>query len=81
MKKSKTKHTQSLLAEKGDIATVANRQRLTKLVGRDTVDGTVERIRPDFMFRSVLLGGYHSDLRYHAHGINPLPDRFHRYGL
>ena len=51
------KHTQRLLAEKSDIATVANRQRPAAVVARDTVDGAVERIRPNFVFRSVLFEG------------------------
>ena len=43
------KHTQRLLVEEGDLTTVANRQHPAKAVARDTVDGTVECIRPNFM--------------------------------
>lgn len=50
-------HTQCLLVEKGHLATVANCQHPAEIIGGDTVDGAVECIRPDFMLRSILLGG------------------------
>ena len=62
------KHTQRLLVEEGDITAVANCQRPPMVVARDTVDGAVERIRPNLMIRSILFEGPLS-LVYHGYEI------------
>jgi hypothetical protein len=55
--KNTRKHTKCPLVKKGDFAAVTNRQYMTKVIDRDTVDGTIKRVRPNTVFRTILFGG------------------------
>ena len=63
-------HTQCLLVEKGHFGAMTNRQRSTKIVGGDTMNGTFECIRPDFVFRSILFCSL-SSLKHRRHETRP----------
>lgn len=47
-------HTQSPLVKNGHVATVTDRQRLPKSVGRNAVNGAGKYVGPDFVLRFIL---------------------------